>query len=516
MLTLARVNDGSVLILSFDGDAIHMAQIVNRILGGDIPHQDFHTPLGVMAFLPIVFLMKFGMGLGSAFGYAPVLIGLLSLPAVHWIGVSRLSPSGALALGTVFLVQLFALVHGGTDATVAASMYYNNWGWAIAALIVVMVVLPNTRPGRYADWAEPVFLGCGMGFLVLTKVTFAVFLLPVVVVALLVSRQFRTLGFGVLVAVVFMIGVTVQFGLIGYWTGYVQDLLFVSGSAARAQPGDALAVLLLRPAQIVGVLALIAGFVLLRQARDASGSLLFLLLGVGWILISHQNWQNDPHWLIVAGLVMIGLARDVVLYNRYGWPLQTAMRTVAVVFFAAGLPLLATQVQSLMVHRGLSAERFDPAFTHHFNDDLRFRNVSGGPFSATVAHPGLEAKPVAPTVFAEIALPQCQKADGLVAELVQTGAQLDQFAQTRGQQVLYADWVNALWLFSDVARLQGGAPWYYGGTTGFENADYLVVPKCPMGQAVRGLMLDAIAADPALRFVLEDETALFYLFKRGA
>jgi len=30
------------------------------------------------------------------------------------------------------------------------------------------------------------------------------------------------------------------------------------------------------------------------------------------------------------------------------------------------------------------------------------------------------------------------------------------------------------------------------------------------------LMLDAIAADPALEFGLEEETALFYLFKKGA
>jgi len=87
LLSLARVNDGSVLILSFDGDAVHMAQVVTRILGGEIPHQDFHTPLGVMAFLPIVFLMELGAGLGSAFGYAPVLIALLSLPAVHWVGL---------------------------------------------------------------------------------------------------------------------------------------------------------------------------------------------------------------------------------------------------------------------------------------------------------------------------------------------------------------------------------------------------------------------------------------------
>ena len=99
VLVLARMNDGSVLILSFDGDAVHMAQIVLRMVEGQIPHQDFLTPLGAMAFLPIVWLVKLGAGFGASFAYAPVFIGLILLPAIHWIGTSRLAPSGAIAFG---------------------------------------------------------------------------------------------------------------------------------------------------------------------------------------------------------------------------------------------------------------------------------------------------------------------------------------------------------------------------------------------------------------------------------
>ncbi len=515
LLSLARMNDGALLILSFDGDAIHMAQIVLRMVDGHIPHEDFRTPLGVMAFLPMVWLVNAGAGVGAAFAYAPVFIGFVLLPAIYWVGISRLSPSGAIAFGAVVLVSLLGLVHGGTDATVAASMYYNNWCWAVAAVIAVMTCLPSTREARLATVIEPIILGCLMGFLVLTKATFAVFLLPAVVVALLASGQMRLVLSAVGVSVVFMGAMTLPFGVIGYWQGYIGDLLFVSQSAARAQPGDAMAVMVLRPTQIVGVLGLVAGFVLLRQARDSIGSLVFLLLGVGWILISHQNWQNDPHWLIVAGLILIGLARDVVIYNRFGWPVQTALRTLAVVFFAAGVPLWVTQLQSLMVHNGLNGAGFSAALSDPRHDDLRFRAVAGGPYSVATLHLGLVAEPRSPRVFEGLALPDCQKSNGLVAELVQTGAALDGFSQTHGTQVLYADWVNALWLFSKTEPLQGGAPWYYGGTTGFENAQYLIVPKCPMGQAVRDLILTAIENADGLQPTFVDETPLFLLYEMG-
>jgi hypothetical protein len=515
LLTLARMNDGSLLILSFDGDAVHMAQIVLRMADGQVPHQDFLTPLGVMAFLPIVWLVKLGAGVGAAFAYAPVLIGLFILPAIYWIGVSRLAPSGALAFGAVSLVSLMGLVHGGTDATVAVSMYYNNWCWAISGIIAVQVALPNPRRSLFANIIEPIFLGCCVGFLVLAKATFAVFLLPAILVALAMTKQFRLLGLGALVGVLFLIVFTVPFGLVGYWQGSVHDLLYVSQSAARAQPGDALSIMVWRPAQITGVLALIAGFVFLRQARLVVEPLVFLLLGAGWVLISHQNWQNDPHWLIVAGLILIGLSRDIIIYNRFGWPIQTALRTSAIVFFAAGLPLWMTQAQSLVVHSGLNSSKFSAALKNPHHDDLKFRRVQGGPYSVAVAHPALVAAPKEPTVFEGKTMSQCQKIDGLVAELVQTGVALDRFAQTHGTQVLYADWVNALWLFSSAEPLKGGAPWYYGGTAGFENAAYLVVPKCPMGQVVRGLVLNAITADDALTVDFVEETSLFLLYKFG-
>jgi hypothetical protein len=511
---MARVTDGAVLVMSFDGDAVHMAQIVLQMAAGQVPHLDFQTPLGAMAFLPIVRLMKLGFGIGSAFAYAPIYIGMVALPAVYWVGISRFSTAGALAFGTVFFVQLLAYVHGGTDATVAFSMYYNNWCWAISMLAVVLAVLPNNRNTAFARWVEPFILGACVGFLVLSKATFGVFLLPAICLALLVSNRVQDLVFAVFWAVLFLTAVTLPLGGISYWQGYIGDLLFVAGSKSRAMPGDPLALMLLAPGQIVGNLALLASMLMLRQARMSKESLVFLFLAAGWALVTYQNWQNDPHWLIPAGLILWVLSGPVVLFNRYGWPLQTALRNVAVVLMALGAPLLVTQAQSLLIHSGLNADKFEPIFATGPNSDLRFRTLRGGNYRVDQANVALAPSGAAPTVWKGETLPDCQKTNGLLADMVATGRALDKEEQTRGAQVLYADWLNALSLFSAVKPIQGGAPWYYGGKPGFAAADFLVVPLCPMGQDIRRVMLAEIEKDPTLAFEEVSRNALFILLKK--
>ena len=81
-----------------------------------------------------------------------------------------------------------------------------------------------------------------------------------------------------------------------------------------------------------------------------------------------------------------------------------------------------------------------------------------------------------------------------------------------GSQLLVADNLSALWLFGDFAPLQGGAPWYYGSQTGFENADYVVIPKCALVARVRGIIIDDLNASGA-RFALVRDTEVLALFK---
>jgi len=515
LFTIGRVNDGSVLIMSFQGDALHMAQTVLRVANGEIPHRDFQTPLGIMAFLPISTLVNLGFGIGKAFAYAPSLLGIISLPAVYWLGLTRLKPSGALLFGTVFLALLFAYVHGGLLPTTAVSMYYNNWGWAIAMPVVLLVMLPGPK-GRLAFWFEVLILGFGMGFLTLSKATYAVFLLPAILLALGMDGAWRKLIASAVVATVFLAIVTIPLGGIAYWVGYVSDLLTVSKAPTRPQAGLRLGDMVLSARHFPGAVALLTAVVFLRQARLQKESLLLLLLGVGWMLITYQNWENDPHWMVLAGLLIFSMSTKIELYNSLGWPLRNALRFVAVGLIVMGLPLTYTQMQSVVLHNGLNSKHFGNTLAINTQADFRFRDPKRGLVWKKEPFEGLSngLADINISRLGDEALPNCGKDNGLFADLQATGRRLDEIVGTEGKTALYTDWVNAIWMFSDLKPLPSGAPWYYGGTPGFENADFLVVPICPTGPFVRRIILEQIAADPLLKFVEVERNELFILLKK--
>ncbi len=515
LFTMARVNDGGVLIMSFQGDALHMAQTVLRVAAGEVPHSDFQTPLGAMAFLPISGLMGFGYGLGKAFAYAPSLLAAVSLPAVYWLGLTRFNPKPALLFATVFLAMMFAFIHGGLLPSATVSMYYNNWCWAVAMLVVTTAVLRGPE-GRASFWVEVVILGVGMGFLTLTKATYAVFLLPAVVLSLSMGKDWMKLAASVGTSLVFLAVFTLPLGGITYWLGYINDLQTVMTSPTRAQPGLGLNELMVSARHLPGALAMLAAVIFLRQAKLMREGLVFLLLGFGWMLITYQNWENDPHWMVLAGLLLFPMAANIELYNNVGWPLRSAIRSVGIILLVLGLPLSYTQLQSVILHNGLNADSFTKTLPINQQADLRFRGPKQGVVWVKTPHALLtdeitEAK--VSRLDAEV-LPNCRKENGLFAEMQASGILIGAIAGTAGKSTIYADWVNSLWMFSDLEPLQGGAPWYYGGSPGFENADYLVVPLCPMGPSVRRLILEEIAADSQLNFTEIARNELFILLEK--
>ena len=86
------------------------------------------------------------------------------------------------------------------------------------------------------------------------------------------------------------------------------------------------------------------------------------------------------------------------------------------------------------------------------------------------------------------------------------------FAQ--GQQLMVADLLSSYWMFGDLQPLRNGAPWHYGGLPGFENADYLLVPLCPIETRSRQQILEAVEHSGVTLTEIR-RTPLYILYRPG-
>lgn len=511
-----RVQDGALYVSHFQGDALHMAQGVLRMAAGEVPHLSFETPLGVLAFAPMAWLVKSGFGLGAAFGYAPIVLGLLWVPVLLWAVLTRLSLWPALGFVSVVCVQMMALVHGGDTPLVAVSMYYNNWGWGLSAIVVLLCWADPRQVGKWGRFIDGVLIGILMAWLLLLKVTYAVYLFPALCLLLWARQAPMTFGIGLGVGLLALGLAGWSFGGTPFWQAYIADLRFVAGSDIRAHPGLSISAMVLAPVHFTALLLGLALAVLLRQSGSERLGLSLLALIAGWTMIAQQNWQNDPHWLILAGLLILGAVPEIEAYNRFGWPVRQSFAVCAAGLVALGLPLLLAQGQSVWRHSLSDPAQFLALDLPDADQSLKLRQVKGRVPRVEYAHPGIAPHPETPTkpvVLNGEALPACTQTAGLAEGLQAIGASLRSFPELAGHSAIYADWVNAIWLFSDLNPVPGGAPWYYGGTPGFENADYLVVPLCPMGPAVQRRMLEA--SDRAgFQFAEIARTDLYVLLKQ--
>ncbi len=79
-----------------------------------------------------------------------------------------------------------------------------------------------------------------------------------------------------------------------------------------------------------------------------------------------------------------------------------------------------------------------------------------------------------------------------------------------------ADVFSSHWLCGALEPMDQGAAWYYGGLPGFEDADYLLVPLCPVVQDVQRQILETIEERGDAISVTEiRRTELYILYQLG-
>jgi hypothetical protein len=187
--------------------------------------------------------------------------------------------------------------------------------------------------------------------------------------------------------------------------------------------------------------------------------------------------------------------------NSYGWNMRKALGTIGVMALAFGAPSALNLAFSPFRHLASDTEKTAPllpALPQHADlrtEEKRIYTANlkrpydnpGDPFAA---YREIAEREDPDTLNGEV-LPMCQFEGGMTPWFEVVAADLEQ-AGYAGSRIISTDLYSAYWMFGDFQSVKGAAPWYYGGLPGIENADYIVVPLCPMSLSLRHEMLSAL------------------------
>ncbi len=519
----AAVLKGGVYIAKHEGDTLHLVDIVMRMARGELPHLDFLTPIGILAFAPIAALAGAGMGFGMAFIWAQILFALALVPAVVWVAVSRLSAPVAYLFGLFIMVLALALVHGEAQQSISLSMHYNRMAWALAFLAITLAVLPARGPRNQS--VDGLVIGLCMAALALLKVTYFVVFAPPVVIAMLLRGQLRALVAAVLAGLAVVAAMTAYAGA-GFWGAYLSDLMTVATSGVRTAPSGSLEDVLGAPAYVGATLLVFFSVILLRQSRERVGGLVLLLLIPGFIYVTYQNYGNDPQWLWLLAVLMLAMRPGSEVLNGLGWNMRGVINFTVVAVLTAGAPSFFNLLYSPFRNLAEDTSGFTPLLSRFENNsDLQlYRKRAlrvdialaddrpGEPFAAY--RDRAEREPLASIKGEQ--LRYCSLDLGTVAWMETIARDLEARGFADDTRFFMADLLSGLWLYSDRIRpTPKAAPWYYGGLAGLEQSDYVLVPLCPISNPSRKKILDALDKRGTGDLTEVFRNDLYILYKKG-
>ncbi len=498
---------GGVTVTRYEGDAYHLLDVLTRMRMGQMPHLDFVTPIGGLAFWPFLPGLNAGLGDGLAFLSGQILVALGVFPFLIWAAATRLSSQVASLFIAMAALTVTALAYGGADAHVSVSMHYNRWAWVIAWIAILVAAMPAARNHRVVDG---IVLGCAFIALLLIKVTYVVSLGPALLLILLIRRQFWTISVATVVAICLAIAVTLALGQ-DYWQAYADILRATADNLTRPYPGLNWPDLMTGPAFVAATAVVLAAFVILRNEDAGPTALGILLLYPAFVYITFQNFGNDPLWLFPLAMI---------LFSR---PAARALTAAGFVALALSAPPLVTMAMSPVRHAmnaGLETDPLVPRVPYPrgsiYAARIRAETVNGQVALDTPKHglAHLSERVARPnrTSFKGNALPDCQLSVGYPAWFSAIEAGLEEVGLDRESRLFVADVLPSQWLFGNRPPLDMGAPWSYGALDGIDDATHVLVPRCPIQQVAQTALLRALEDEgPDLNRTAT--SPLFYLYE---
>ncbi len=493
--TALLLSSGKLVLTAHVGDVLHALESGYRMVDGEVPHLDFMTPIGILGFAPIALFLSLGFAPGASLVLSNTLVTALLLPATVWIGSTRFEGWARRVFGTVIVLYGMAFLYGGIAQATSFSMHYNRWAWAITFLVLTTLLIPSR--GQPRPVIEALIIGLGLSALALMKMTFFISFGGATLLILLASRRFRLMGMVAVVGAAVALFVTLLFG-IDFWFAYAGNLLEVAVNSPRPYPDRDMMSTLVAPDRVLGTLAYLLAIVVLRGTGARQQGLALLILAPAFVYVMFQNWGNEQKWLVFLGLFLVANMPPADARAYLGIPARKLVTGLLVVIATLIVPPMLTMSASF-----LKAPYFNEATARQipFSEGPRdlwitkrgnlLRSVVMS-FTETGLPPGEDPADFPPQVFQGEELPRCILQSGYLSNVYEGLKLVASVPEAANAELALADNVNNFWMFSDIKRLRGGAPWYYSGTYGYENADYFLVPLCPKGPLKRKEAIQAM------------------------
>lgn len=503
-----------------EGDTYHAIDVLMRWMQGEVPHVDFVTPLGVLAFWPIAEVMKAGHSIGLAFIYTQIGLALLLFPVTVYTAISRFPRGIALGFGLLVLGLILVLSYGTATSGVSISMHYNRWGWAISFLMLALSLMPP-RGARNLAIFDGILVGIFAGTLLFLKITFFVALAPVAILSL--ARVHGARG----VAAAFIGGAFVLGGIIFAFgpnlvLAYLGDLQLVVGNPIRPHVGATLSEIIAGPEHLIATLIGLAALLLLRITYTPTTGAMFLLLVAAFLFVSYQNFGNDPIWLAFLALLLLTLRPESGGDEDIGIDLRLGFTATAIAALVTIFPAAFNMVVSPLKHLSNDPARFvsylpesagqqdiyirkDRAFT--MTQQIH-ADSAPGPWAGYADAAGRTATPQ----LNGVSFPHCEWLAGTRGYFDTHSEALVAGGIPTGSRIFVGDVLSSIWLYGPFEPVSGAAPWYYGGLTGLEQADYLMVPKCAIMENARKVILRELGAQSAVSLDLVYDSAVQAVF----
>ncbi|KLK94502.1 hypothetical protein AA309_03230 [Microvirga vignae] len=278
-----------------------------RVVSGQVPSRDFHTPLGPLAY----YLPAAGYALSGTLGGAmPAAMALailaFSVPLLHILG-SRLHPVLALLFGVFLLLILAVPINLGEGITALSfAKFYNRIGWIALSILIIMYL----RPIRMQEQQDLLDTLCATGLalvMIYTKLTYGIAAVAFLIFMLTDRHQRRwvvaTLGLLVITCIAVEI----------IWQSsraYLDDLRLALnvGGRLRGTWGQITDHILGNLTDYV-LLTIFAGLALART-RSMRDGLFYLFCALAGFLIINQNFQV---WGIIILHAASAVAAETIL-----------------------------------------------------------------------------------------------------------------------------------------------------------------------------------------------------------